>query len=323
MLIINLSFVQCTVTVDQSPIIIETGKPIFGVTVLYDEIFLVRDEAHEVEVYDANKLTLTGRLAVGTLVDIWDMTSSVKYSCLYIADAGKKEETNHSAGKKNDKGQFLRIFGKERSIGKKTIYDRFIHRVELRGNVSKWALAEFPTGLSVTPDGWNVIVTSMMERTVTEFTTHGNLVRQIHLQENIVNPLQAVQLLNGQFVICHGLKSDKLNGVSTVGIDGCVNEHCGGRPGSSAGQMKLPIRLCVCQNGSVVVADLYNKRILLVNQTLDDIRELISREEANRPWLPLRMYLDEARGRLLVAECEWKESTYKHGELLVFQLKKR
>ena len=93
---VNNKLVQCTVT-DQSPITIEAGKPIFGVIVLYDEIFLVRNEAREVEVYDTNKPTLTGRLSVGTLVDIWDMTSSVKYNCLYITDAGKKEEKSRSA----------------------------------------------------------------------------------------------------------------------------------------------------------------------------------------------------------------------------------
>ena len=80
-----------------------------------------------------------------------DMASSVKYSCLYIADWGAVTDRNNE----------------------------YAHRVELFGKTTKWSLNDRPRGVSVTPDGFNVIVTFWFTRKIKEYTTHGELVQEI------------------------------------------------------------------------------------------------------------------------------------------------
>ena len=61
------------------------GDEVGGMTVLQEELFLVRHLATDVEFYDGVTLNLQRRLAVDRLDWPADMASSVKYGCLYIA----------------------------------------------------------------------------------------------------------------------------------------------------------------------------------------------------------------------------------------------
>ena len=103
------------------------GDVIGGVTILFDQVFVVRDIAAEVEVYDTATLLLQHHPAVYGLVRPYDMISNVKYNCLYVADVGRHDGTT-----------------------------RF---VEMKGTTTKWPLSDWREGLSVTLDGSNVIVT--------------------------------------------------------------------------------------------------------------------------------------------------------------------
>ena len=268
------------------------GKVVWGVTVLSDQVFLVRRFTPEVEVYDTATLTLQRRLTVSGLATPNDMTSCIKYNCLYIADRGYTDDTN-----------------------------RFIHRVELNGSTTKWPLTDKLACLSVTPDGSNVIVTFYEVRKLQEYTRHGDLVREILLQEDMVHPCHAVQLTSGQFVVCHGWGSDPLHRVCLVDTKGRVTKYFGGQRGSAARQMDVPAHLAVDQDGYILVVDFNNVRVLLLSASLDDVKELVPQRDVIKQWFPLRQCLDERNGVLYVAEAEWDGKTYIAGQLLKYKVK--
>ena len=268
------------------------GKVVWGVTVLSDQVFLVREDIPEVEVYDTATLTLQRRLAVSGLVTPSDMTSCAKYNYLYIADRGYSDGTN-----------------------------RFVHRVELNGTTTKWQLNDKPACLSVTPDGFNVIVTCVEVRKLKDYTRHGALVREILLQEDMFHPRHAVQLTSGQFVVCHGWGSDPLHRVGLVDTEGRVTKYFGEQSGSAARQMDVTMHLAVNQDGSILVVDVNNARVLLLSASLDDVKELVSRRDVTKRWLPFRQCLDERDGVLYVVEAEWDGKTLIAGQLVKYKVK--
>ena len=268
------------------------GKVVCGVAVLSDQVFLVRKHTPEVEVYDTATLTLQRRLAVDELATPSDMTSCVKYNCLYVAARG------YVGGTK-----------------------RFVHRVELNGTTTKWPLNDSPNGLSVTQDRSNVIVTCAEVRKLKEYTTHGDLVREILLQEDMIHPFHAVQLTSGQLVVCHRGASDELDRVCLVDAEGRVTKYFDEQKGSAAQQMVLPIHLAVDQDGSILVVD-YNKgSVLLLSASLDDVKELVPRRDVTKRWKPYRHCLDERNGVLYVAESEWEGEANIAGQLVKYKVK--
>ena len=218
---------------------------------------------------------------------------SVRYSCLYIADIDRPSQE-----------------------------DQYVHRVELREKTTRCRISALPTSLSVTPDGWNVVFTCNAERKVVEYTTHGELIREFRLDDEFVNfthPIRLRESRDGQFGIYHSDYSDTLNRVCVVGSDGCAFSFYGGTPGSDAEQQRVPIRLVEYTNGSILVLNMFNRRVLLLNESLVCLKTLAARNDNhsnNRPWYPLRMCLDVVRGNLL-GECE-RHCT--DDRILLFQL---
>ena len=257
-----------------------------------NELYLVRYLSPEVEVYDAASLTLQRHLAINEVSLPFDLVSSTKYRCLYVADLGH-------AGRD----------------------DESIHRVDLNGNTTKWRLGEEPSGLSVTPDGSNIIVTCRSARKLQEYADDGKLMREIFLQEDIVGPLHAIQLISGQFVVCHcGLASESQSRLSVTQDDGQTDVSYGVPPWLSGDQTVDPSRMILDKDGLMIVTDVNNARILLMSTSLDDVRELVSRRNVRNNWYPFRLCLDEKRGRLYVAEWEWEGKDSVKGCVLTFQV---
>jgi len=63
--------------------------------------------------------------------------------------------------------------------------------------------------------------------------------------------------------------------------------------------LNVPRHLAVCADGKVMVADCYNRRVLLLDPQLNLDRVLIQRAEGVLPW---RLCKLERDGRYLVAE---------------------
>ena len=138
---------------------------VYAMTSLDDDVFVVRFNSQQVEVYDAVKFTLQRHIEVDGL-GLWTygMTACATHKCLYLSNSDR---------------------------------DR-VHRVELSGSnvVKKWSVASRPRGLSVNI-AHNLVVACRDANQIQEYTTHGSLVREISLQKTVTDLWHAIQLLSG------------------------------------------------------------------------------------------------------------------------------
>jgi hypothetical protein len=100
-----------------------------------------------------------------------------------------------------------------------------------------------------------------------------------------------------------------------VDSSGRVLRSYGNAKGSAGGQLHSPVRIVV--NGFIFIADLSNDRIVMLDSTLNYIREVVTGLKA-----PVRMCLDEHNGRLYVADNNWENRKYVAGQVKVFSIHK-
>jgi len=264
----------CLCTVGQVVHTLPKGEEVWGVTSLADEVYLLRwKKRDQVEVYDVINYRLQRRLTVPNIRGFTDMTSCEHYRCVYIGD--------HNG--------------------------ECIHRLDVQGAVTQWAVNDKPVGISANA-AHNVLVTCYRVRKIKEFSSHGDLLRELTLPDDVINPWHAIQTRNGEFIVCHGGLGDAVHRVCKVSADGrhVVKSH-GGQRGSDIGQYHVPYHLAVDNNEFVFVVDLNNRRVTLLSPTLDYIRQVVSSDDPTLGWYPLRMCMDIRRRLLYVVENEFRE----------------
>jgi len=236
-----------------------------AVTSLGDEVFVVRWNSQQAEVYDDETFTLQRLITV----------TGLGSSCNGLAAC----DVNHC------------IYASEWN-------NACIHRVELSGSnaVKKWSVARRPADLSVNK-AHNLVMACDDPNKLQEYTTHGSLVREICLQAGVTSPFHAIQLSTGHYVVSQ-YKSPGV--ISVVGVDGQVIHSYGQSQTSGVGQMKCPRCLAVTKNDDILVADQYN-RILSIIRSTGCVQELaLSVDGGIRE--PGGLCFDESRGRLYVGE---------------------
>jgi len=145
----------CLCTVGQVVHTLCEGKWVMGVTLLADEVYLLRrQKRYQVEVYDVINYRLQRRLTVPYIRGVIDMTSCEHYRCVYIADLSE-----------------------------------CIHRLDVQGVFTRWVVNDKPCGLSVNA-ALNVLVTCCDVRKIKEFSSYGDLVglRELTLPDDVINP---------------------------------------------------------------------------------------------------------------------------------------
>jgi len=261
------------------------GRPVYGVTLLAGEIYLLRrKERDQVEVYDVVTYRLQRCLTVPNARGFYHMTSCEHNRCVYIGD--------HIAA--------------------------CVHRLDVQGAVTRWTVNDVPWGLSVNA-AHNVIVTCDVVRKVKVFSTHGDLLRELMVPSDVISPWHAIQTRSGQFIVCHGELGDRVHRVCMMSDDGrhIVHSH-GGQQGSDTGQYDVPAHLAVDDNEFVFVADVINRRVTLLSPTLEYVRQVVSRDQLK--WWPYRLCLDTERRVLYVAENEGKDGEFTAGRVVVFSV---
>jgi len=238
-----------------------------AVTSLGDDVFVVRWRGKQVEVYDARTFALQRHVTVpGLGVGSWGLAACAHYKCLYVSDYSR-----HS-----------------------------VHTAELSGSsaVKQWSVASYPTGLSVNM-AHNVVVACGAAHKIQEYTTRGDLVREICLvRSGVTSPYHAIQLSTGHYVVS---QSTSPGVVSVVGVDGQAARSYHPSRASDVGQMSYPTSLVVTKNDDILVADTHNNRILSINSSLSSAQQLtLPVDDGIR--MPYGLCLDESRGRLYVGE---------------------
>jgi len=195
-----------------------------------------------------------------------------------------------------------------------------IHRLDVQGAATQWAVNDIPQGLSVNA-AHNLLVTCHVVRKIKEFSSHGDLLRELTLPDDVIKPLHAIQTRNGEFIVCHGMPGDAVHRVCKISADGrdIIKSH-GGQRGSDLGEYDGPARLAVDNNEFVFVVDFNNRRVTLLSPTLDYIRQVVSNDDLTLKWRPVTLYMDIRRRRLYVAENECKERVLTAGHVVVFSV---
>jgi len=261
------------------------GKRVVGVTLLAGELYLLRwKERDQVEVYDVITYRLQRRLTVPDAGYFTDMTSCEHNRCMYIGD----------------------------------YVDDYVHRLDVQGAVTRWDVNDTPAGLSVNASH-NVLVTCPLIRKIKEFSSHGDLLRELTLPDDVITPWHAIQTRSGQFIVCHGGRGDPVHRVCMISADGrhIVHSH-GGQPGSGTDQYSWPAHLAVDDNESVFVVDRDNRRVTLLSPTLEYVGQVVSRDQLKGgPWC---LYLDTRQRLLYVAGNEYEKGKWRGGHVAVFSV---
>jgi len=195
-------------TVAEEQHTLSEGDPVWGVTSLAGEIFLLRKKGRDqVEVYDVITYCALRCLTVPNARRFRpiDMISCAYYYCIYIADKYK-----------------------------------YIRKIDIKAPAfTRWALNGRPRGISVNASH-NVLVTYLEVQTIKEFSSHGELIREITLPDDIINHCHTIQSLDNTFIVCHGDPGDAVNRVCKISADGrhIVHSH-GGQRGSVHGQYNV------------------------------------------------------------------------------------
>ena len=276
----------CLCTEGQVVDTLPEGRPVGGVTILGELLYLVRpkDDGDQVEVYDVLTYRLQRCLTVPNARGFTDMTSCEHFLCLYIADPDGV----------------------------------CVHRLDLQGNARQWPVCDRPCGLSVNA-AHHLIVTCRLVGKIKEFSSHGDLMREVTLPGDVINPFHATQLTSGQFIVCHGVIADPVHRVCMISADGrqIVHSH-GGQRGSHTGHYKVPYRLAVDSDRFVFVVDVINHRVTLLSSTLSYIRHVVSSDQFK--WRPGRLCFDVRRRRLYVADDEVKDGKFTAGRVVVYSV---
>jgi len=263
------------------------GEPICAVTLLAGEIYLLRrKERQQVEVYDVITYRLQGYLTVPNAGAFTDMTSCDHYHRVYIGDD----------------------------------IVECVHKLDVQGTVTLWTVKDKPLGLSVN-SAHNVLVTCCRVCKIKEFSSHGELVRELTLPSDVINPSHAIQTRSVQFIVCHGLMGDPVHRVCTISADGhyIVHSH-GGQQGSQTDQYIVPSHLAVDDNEFVFVADCNNHQVTLLSPTLEYVKVVVPGDELKGDPCSLCLNTRHRRRHLYIAVSELTVDGRETGRVAVFNV---
>jgi len=173
-----------------------------------------------------------------------------------------------------------------------------VHRVDLSVtstvSVLTWSVPGGPYGLSMTSGGNVLVVTD--SKSINEYTSSGSLVRVITNSNALWHAIEVNKYI-WAFTVrgpMHGICTTLTNGT----LIKCFN---GLTAGSAITQMNDPRHLAVDSRGYFLVADRNNNRILAVDPSLTEARQLVLPSNTVLA-LPIALRLEESRGRLYIGE---------------------
>jgi hypothetical protein len=253
-----------------------SGKCIWGLTIYQNKLFLGRSYEKELEIYDTTTFNLERRLPMPELHCINDLTTCPECDVVYVVD----------------------------------MCNRSIHVIDMNGTRFHWSVTDSPHGISVNSQ-LNVIVTFHETSKLREFTSSGQLVREINLQSDIKYPHHAVQLDDDRYAVVHGHYEDAgLHRVCIVNRNGQIIRCYGGRRGSGDGRLHTPTRI-VTFGRSLIVSDMNNDRLLVFSSTSLTLLNTVNSIGA------VRMSLSEDGSRLYWAQNTWNNGSCISGEIKV------
>jgi len=143
-----------------------------------------------------------------------------------------------------------------------------------------------------------------------EYTTDGQLVRETQLPTDVTEPQHAVRLGRG-FIVS---QAGALHRVCVLGEDGQLERSYGRRRRTAEAdvlELTEPRDVAIDSRGRILVADKDNNRVVVLDQSLTEGRELLLPTVDGGLHGPWSLCLDEERDRCYVGEWDG-------GRVLVF-----
>ena len=261
------------------------GRAVWGITIVDNKLFILRDRYggdSYIDAYDAETLTRTQSARhFPRFRGATDITGSTRDTCLYVGDEVEK----------------------------------CLFRIGLVEGCDKWSLENHkPWCVSMTFRG-NVLVTLYDVDAIMEFRPDGRCVRQMSLElAGITHAQQTLHPSANQLVVCHATRR-----VSLVDSDGTLIHTHGGVSPSTGQPLHGPCYLAVDDHNFIYVADVLHRRVAVHCAALDYVREVVRHTQLK--WWPLRLFLDEDRRRLYVADNDFDGQKYTAGRVVIFSLR--
>jgi len=268
-----LNFVDTTPQVPTvTQVIPNAGNKVGGVATLGNEVFVIRWNSQQIDVYNDNTFTRKRHIKVqGLGPKPCGLAACGTNKCLYASDT------------END----------------------IVHRVQLSGKntVLQWSTARQPTGITVNSAN-NVVVVTVGERKLQEFTTGGILLQNIQLQPDIEQPRGVIEVCNGFYVVSyeglmHRVCLLDVGFVDLAGGRGTVLRRYGTKTGSGLTKLNGPAGLAVDKHGNILVADKDNNRLLVLDSSLTRAHKIAV---SGRLKGPFSVWYDPSRARLYIGE---------------------
>lgn len=254
-------------------------KEVYGVTKLDNEIFVLC--AHPTFVLgfdDQRPFRLQRKLELSEIENPFDIASSKKSKCLYIADRGNQC-----------------IWKLTTDVNQLT---------ELLSDVGE------PFTFSLSSDDQLLILRwSEPSSQLYVYNKTGILSQILLLPSDIQMPIHCVRKPNGEFIISHKIAMTKTWTISILGNDGqtVVRQFC---PRDRSEEMSVPWHLALdCESDLLFVADYSNNRVNLVDLNSLDLKHVLPIKE-KRSSLPLRLFYDSKERQLIVGRFFNKVNIY-------------
>jgi len=175
--------------------------------------------------------------------------------------------------------------------------------------VARWSVAKgSPDGVSVMANN-NVLIAVRDCGHLVIFTPTGQVVKEIKLPSELVNPRHALQFDNEEFLLCHGWGGSAY-GICVVGSDGRIIKSASSSSSSAASAAAdgglpapksfTPTHLTLDRHGNILAAEFTGSAIQLYNKRLHYITDVVARSSGLKQ--PFRLCLGTASGRLYVGE---------------------
>jgi len=111
------------------------------------------------------------------------------------------------------------------------------------------------------------------------------LIRRITLPRDMIDIHHAVETSSGNILVCHGRNTeiqDGLQRVCEVTPEGRMIRSFGGKQGSGDGSLGNPLALAIHAEGNVYVPDTGNRRVVILDSTLNLRRVIQTRNEREK-----------------------------------------
>jgi hypothetical protein len=265
--------------------VVATGTCVWGATELNDEVFVGRSSLNALEVYDIATMTFQRNVSITGMGCVNDMASALGCDFIYVVDN----------------------------------CNRLIHVVDEHGVRIQWAVSDTPFSVSITSE-CNALITFENTSNINEYTSHGQLVRQVIAHSDIGVPTHAVKLNENRYIVGQGQPGQMgLHRVCTIDGQGRLLQSYGGERGSGMGKLNTPARISVVNDLVLFVVDTYNDRVVMLNTaSLTHVREVISLPTPTE--FLVRISMGHDNSRMYAAHNDFRGGKCQHGHLKVIGL---